>query len=126
MGVFLAEPITNALNEALTASAALAEVRRVLELIVPLAYRPPIKACALSFTVMLALIWLDTVTQTVVIVWESIRGSCFGCHANGGLILLQCILHARYLVGGVPHLVARLASLPRQNAEAGSLLSVVC
>lgn len=43
MGVFLAEPITKALNEALTARAALSELRRVLEIIVPLAYRPPIK-----------------------------------------------------------------------------------
>ena len=43
MGIFLAEPITKALNEALTARAALSEVRRVLEIIVPLAYRPPIK-----------------------------------------------------------------------------------
>ena len=43
MGVFLAEPITKALNEALTARAALSELRRVLEVIVPLAYRPPIK-----------------------------------------------------------------------------------
>ncbi len=43
MGVFLAEPINKALNEALTARAALSELRRVLEIIVPLAYRPPIK-----------------------------------------------------------------------------------
>lgn len=43
MGVFLAQPITSALNEALATSAALSEVRRILELIVPLAYRPPIK-----------------------------------------------------------------------------------
>lgn len=43
MGIFLAQPITNALNEALATSAALSEVRRILELIVPLAYRPPIK-----------------------------------------------------------------------------------
>ncbi|KAL0053110.1 hypothetical protein WJX82_000994 [Trebouxia sp. C0006] len=48
MGVFLAEPITKALNEALTARAALSELRRVLEIIVPLAYRPPIKAAFLD------------------------------------------------------------------------------
>ena len=43
MGILLAEPITEALKDALMASAALSEVRRVLEIIVPLAYRPPIK-----------------------------------------------------------------------------------
>lgn len=45
MGILLAEPITEALKDALMASAALSEVRRVLEIIVPLAYRPPIKVC---------------------------------------------------------------------------------
>lgn len=43
MGILLADPITEALKDALSAHAALAEVRRVLEIIVPLAYRPPIK-----------------------------------------------------------------------------------
>lgn len=43
MGILLAEPITKALKDALTAHAALSELRRVLEIIVPLAYRPPIK-----------------------------------------------------------------------------------
>lgn len=47
MGLLLAQPITNALKEALATSAALSEVRRILELIVPLAYRPPIKVCTL-------------------------------------------------------------------------------
>lgn len=54
MGVFLAQPITSALNEALATSAALSEVRRILELIVPLAYRPPIKVrslCGLNLLV---------------------------------------------------------------------------
>lgn len=49
MGILLAHPITEALKDALSAHAALAEVRRVLEIIVPLAYRPPIKVrCQLS------------------------------------------------------------------------------
>ncbi len=43
MGIFLAEPITSPLSEALDNCSALAEIRRVLEIIVPLAYRPPIK-----------------------------------------------------------------------------------
>ncbi|KAL3150414.1 hypothetical protein ABBQ32_000252 [Trebouxia sp. C0010 RCD-2024] len=48
MGILLAHPITEALKDALSAHAALAEVRRVLEIIVPLAYRPPIKAAFLD------------------------------------------------------------------------------
>ena len=43
MGMFLAEPVCKALDEVITARASLAEVRRVLEIIVPLAYRPPVK-----------------------------------------------------------------------------------
>ena len=44
--MLLAEPITKALAEVVTSSATFGEVRRVLEIIVPLAYRPSIKvAC---------------------------------------------------------------------------------
>ena len=41
--MLLAEPITKALDEVISARASLAEVRRVLEIIVPLAYRPHVK-----------------------------------------------------------------------------------
>ena len=45
--MLLAEPITKALAEVVTSSATFGEVRRVLEIIVPLAYRPSIKVARL-------------------------------------------------------------------------------
>lgn len=43
MGMFVAEPIVQAMAEVVETRASLAEVRRVLEIIVPLAYRPALK-----------------------------------------------------------------------------------
>ncbi|KAK9829627.1 hypothetical protein WJX72_006957 [[Myrmecia] bisecta] len=48
MGVFLAGPLIEQLKEAIATSAALAEVRRILEILVPLVYRPALKAAFLD------------------------------------------------------------------------------
>ena len=43
LGRLLAEPILKAMQESTEAGKNLSEARRVLEMVVPLAYRPPLK-----------------------------------------------------------------------------------
>ena len=45
LGRLLAEPILKAMQESTEAGKNLSEARRVLEMVVPLAYRPPLKVC---------------------------------------------------------------------------------
>ena len=61
LGRLLAEPILKAMQESTEAGKNLSEARRVLEMVVPLAYRPPLKVC--YSVIALSIAWPPTLPQ---------------------------------------------------------------